>query len=161
MKTTTTLLLISLAASVDALAFSADCETFLAAAEKSAAQPARHSIAELGAGLLAESITIDGTSYIKADRGWNRIGIDMLAKERELNAQMRSGELVLEACEVLGPQTVDGVVSTAIRYRVAIPGADPATATVHVRGDGLVHAVSTGDGTWVRYRYEDVVAPAL
>ena len=150
-----------LLAGSDAYGFSAACETFLTAAEKSAAQPARHAQVDLGAGMLAESISVEGKSYIRADHGWRAVGLDMLAKERELNADMRSGKLGLDACEVLGPQIVDGIATTAIRYRVAIPGTEPATATVHVRADGLVHAVSSEDGTWVRYRYDDVVAPAL
>jgi hypothetical protein len=137
----------------------ADCEIFLDAAEKSATQAARHAITEMHAGVVAESISVDGRSWIKTDRVWRAVAFDLLAKERELNARMRSGELPLEGCESLGAQTLDGVTTTAVRYRIALPGAGPATATAHIRADGLVEAVSAEDGSLVQFRYEDVQPP--
>ncbi len=144
---------------VDAMALSPACEAFVAASEKSASQPARHAITEMHEGVIGEAISIDGKSYLKADRGWRALTIDLLAKEREMNAQMRRGELALESCENLGAQSVDGVTTTAIRYRLAIPGAYAASSTAHIRADGLVEAVSSEDGTLVHFRYEDIRAP--
>ena len=159
MKTLAATLLASLLAPSIALATSADCEVFLAAVEKSAAQPARHGVTQIDDGVIAEAISVGGKSWIKADREWRALGFDLLAKERELNAQMRSGDLPLEACEALGVQTIDGVATTAIRYRIAIPGAGPSTAVAHIRADGLVEAVASDDGSVVHYRYEHVAAP--
>lgn len=152
--------LLLLAASPAALAFDKSCETFVAAAEKSAQQRARHAVSDLGEGLRSEMITVDGKSYLKADRGWQAMPVDLLATERKLNAEMRSGKVPVTDCKTLGQETVDGIATTVVAYTVVMPGAPAATAKAYIGKDGLIHALS-GDGVKNRYRYTGVSAPSL
>lgn len=154
------ILLSLLAASPTVLALEASCEAFVAAAEKSAQRDARHAVSDLGGGLRTEVIVVGGKSYLKADRGWQVMPTDLLAHERRLNAEMRSGKMPVRDCQRLGSETVDGIATTIVRYTIAMPGAPVATARAFIGADGLIHALSADD-TRVRYRYTGVTAPAL
>ena len=154
------ILLSLLTLSPTVLALDASCEAFVAAAEKSVQRDSRHAVSDLGGGLRTEVIVIGGKSYLKADRGWRMMPMDLLDHERKLNAEMRSGKMPVRDCQRLGSETVDGIATTIVRYTIAMPGAPVATAKAFIGADGLIHALSADD-TKVRYRYTGVTAPAL
>ncbi|MBA4286848.1 MAG: hypothetical protein C0434_15090 [Xanthomonadaceae bacterium] len=149
-----------LSLSPGARALDAACEAFVAAAEKGVEQPSRHSVSEMTQGQRLESIVVDGKSYSAIGGKWRAMGIDLKAAERKLNAEIRSGVIKLDQCQRLGSETVDGLATTAIRYRMTMPGAPAATATAYIGKDGLIHALAADD-LKVRYRYSGVSAPKL
>jgi hypothetical protein len=139
------------------------CEAYLRAAEKSAQQPARHSITETG-GMRIELVIVGGKAYSKIDNQWSRLGntnSHQFATERKLIASIRSGKYPISGCRKVGPQSVDGIPTIVYAYTLKIPGM-PAEgeAKAFIGSDGLVHAQSTSDAK-VRHRYRGVTAPAL
>lgn len=152
------LLLTSLSA--PATAMDAACEPFIAAAEKSTQQPQRHSVSVLDGDQRIEAIVIDGRAYSAMNGQWRALKLDLLAAERELNAEIRSGRIGLGPCKSLGKETVDGVATSVLLYTLTMPGAPPATGKAYIGADGLVYALSA-DGQKVRYRYSGVSAPKL
>lgn len=137
------------------------CEVYLRAAEKSAQQPARHTITETG-GMRLEIIVIGGKTYTRMDGKWTRhSNVDVgQSAAKELNADIRSGKYPMSGCRKLGPQNVDGIPTIAYAYTLKIPGMSSGEAKVFIGSDGLVHAQSTSDAK-VRIRYRGVTAPAL
>jgi len=138
------------------------CETYLAAVEKTAAQPARHSVSDLGEGMRTEAIIKDGQMYMQVDGRWMQGPPGFVAMEAELNADLRSGKTRLHDCQQLGRESVDGIQTTVYSYRLDLPGlpasAEPAKA--YIGDDGLIHAQAS-DGAKVRTRFVGVTAPAL
>lgn len=137
------------------------CETYLRAAEKSAQQPARHTITETG-GMRLDIIVAGGKTYTKMDGKWRRHGNtdNSQAAAKELNAAIRSGKYPMSGCRKLGPQSVDGIPTIGYAYTLKIPGMPGGEAKAFIGSDGLVHAQSTPDAK-VRIRYRGVTAPAL
>ena len=137
------------------------CETYLRASEKSAQQPARHTITETG-GMRLEIIVVGGKTYTKMDGKWSRHSNTDVSRTaaKELNAAIRSGKYPMSGCRKLGPQNVDGIATIAYAYTLKIPGTSSGEAKVFIGSDGLVHAQSTSDAK-VRHRYRGVTAPAL
>ncbi len=137
------------------------CEVYLRAAEKSAQQPARHTITETG-GMRLEIIVVGGKTYTRMDGKWTRHSkVDVgQSAAKELNADIRSGKYPMSGCRKLGPQNVDGIPTTGYAYTLKLPGIPSGEAKAFVGSDGLVHAQSTSDAK-VRIRYRGVTAPAL
>jgi hypothetical protein len=137
------------------------CEAYLRAAEKSAQQPARHTITETG-GMRLEIIVVGGKTYTKMGGKWTQHGNADVgqAAAKELNAAIRSGKYPMSGCRKLGPQLVDGAPTIGYAYTLKIPGMPSGETKAFVGSDGLVHAQSTSDAK-VRIRYRGVTAPAL
>ncbi len=154
------LLLALTLASPSALALDAACEPIVAASERTAAQPARHSVAEDGDGTRMEAVVLDGSFYVSVDGTWRRMPTDLRAAERKINAGMRDGSIALSDCRADGRATVDGIQTSVFAYRVALRGQVQDEARLFVGDDGLVHALSSGDHK-VRFRYTGVTAPKL
>lgn len=152
--------LILLATSPGASALDKACEPIVAAAEKTTAQTARHSVAELDDGTRLEAIIVQDDFYTLIDGAWRRMKIDLRAVERQLNAGMRSGEMPLSDCKDLGMQSVDGIMTSVIGYRISLSGQPPAASRVYIGEDGLVYAMAA-DGQKVSYRYTGITAPEL
>jgi len=134
------------------------CESYIAAAEKTAEQPERHSIAETDNGTRMEAILIGERFYTSIGGKWQLMKIDLRASERQLNAGVRSGRIPLTHCRDLGSETIDGTPTRVIGYRIALGGAAPADCKAYIGSDGLVYAQSS-TGQRVRYRYRGVKAP--
>lgn len=160
-------ILLTLAASftaTHAYALDAACAPFVAAAEKTAAQPARHSVSQLDATTRAEAIIIGGKMYMQFAGKWMKGPPNFVATEKQLNAQMRSGEIKLSECKKLGRESVEGISTTVYSYRMKMPGTTLGSETpakIFIGDDGLVYAQDSGDGAKVRYRYTGVTAPKL
>lgn len=154
------LLLALTLATPPALALDAACEPIVAASERTAAQPARHSIADDGDGTRMEAIVLDGTFYVSVDGSWRRMPVDLRAAERRINAGMRDGSIALSDCRAEGRADVDGVATSVFAYRVALRGQVQDEARLFVGDDGLVHALSSDDHK-VRFRYSGITAPKL
>lgn len=145
-----------------ALAADPKCAPIIAATEKSAAQPARHSTTDLGGNLL-EAIIVDGVMYQKMGGTWRKLKTDFGAAERKTIAQMRSGEISLKDCAQIGTQSFDGRQTTVYQYRAVIPGAQglgDGLAKLYVGADGLIYGLTT-DSSTLRQRYTNVSVPAL
>lgn len=151
---------LSLLASPAAMALEAACEPFIAAAEKTASQKARHSVSELDDGTRIEAIVVDGRFFTSLGGKWQEMKIDLLAAERRLNAEVRAGKVPVSHCKDLGKETVDGIATRVIGYSIAFQGAAPTPARAYVGNDGLVYALSA-EGQKVRYRYTGISAPKL
>ena len=123
------------------------CETYLRAAEKSAAQTARH------------SIIANGRSYTRVGGPWKAQKMDLLAAERKLTAQIRAGTYPLTGCRKVGNEIVDGIPTTVYAYTLKISGLSSGETRASIGADGLVYAQRTSDAH-TRHRYHGVVAPA-
>lgn len=148
-------------ASGSSVAVAANCAPIIEATEKSAQQPARHSITELGGNQTLEAIIVDGVMYSKMGESWRKLKTDFGAAEAKIIAQMRSGEIELKDCAVLGKEQFDGRQTTVYQYRALMPGAQglgDELAKLYVGADGLIYGLSS-DGTTMRQRYTDVTIP--
>lgn len=134
------------------------CEIFIDAADKTAAQPARHTVTE-GDGLRMEAITIGGKSWTRIDGSpWKDMKTDLLAAEKKINADVRSGKIALSKCKELGSEKIDGVSMRVVAYTMSMFGMPPGESKAYIGKDGLVYGLSADD-TRVRYRYTGVTAP--
>lgn len=134
------------------------CETYLRAAEKSAAKQARHSITETD-GLRMEVIVVDGRSYTRVGGPWKAQNMNLLAAERKLTAQIRAGKYPLTGCRKVGSEIVDGIPTTVYAYTLKISGLSSGETRASIGADGLVYAQRTHDAH-TRHRYHGVVAPS-
>lgn len=138
------------------------CEAYVRAAEKSAQQPARHTITETG-DMRFELIIVGGKTYTKMDNKWSRFNntnSNQFAAEQKVIASIRSGKYPISGCRKLGAQIVDGIPTTVYAYTLKIPDMPSGETKAFIGGDGLVHAQSTSDAK-VRHRYRGVIAPVL
>jgi hypothetical protein len=134
------------------------CEVFIDAADKTAAQPARHSVTESD-GLRMEAITVGGKSYTRIDGSpWKDMKTDLLAAEKKLNAEVRSGKTALSNCKELAAEKIDGVSMRVVSYTMSMFGMPPGESKAYIGKDGLIYGLSADD-TRVRYRYTGVTAP--
>lgn len=152
--------LLALLAVFPAHAMDAACETYLDAAEKSSAQPARHNLTLLDDGTRIESISIGGDFYALSGGTWRKIKMDVAGAERKLYADIRSGRIKLDGCSKLGNETLDGVATSVVSYTITIPGTEPASAQAYIGKDGLIHGQSSPQMK-LRYRYAGVTAPKV
>ena len=136
------------------------CEPFIAAAEKGTQQPARHTVSESEGGPRMEMISVDGKYFANLGGKWQEIKVDLLAAERKINAEVRSGKIKVTDCKDLGQETVDGIPTSVFGYTVTMPGVDPAPSKIYIGKDGLAYAISA-PGQRVRYRYTGISAPKL
>jgi hypothetical protein len=143
------------------LALDAACELVLNASEARIKQPAWHSIMEFGQGKRMEAIKVNGQFFHQIDGKWAKFPINLDVVEGKLLAQIRSGEVKLTQCKVVGTDTVEGVSVTLISSRTEMTGAPPSGATLYVgKQDGLPYR-QVGDSVTVVYRYQAIVEPKL
>jgi hypothetical protein len=156
----TTLLALTLLATTPALALDAACETYLAAAEKSARQPARHTVSQPGDGSTLEAIIIGSKYYATMDGTWRPLpGSPGLQGELKMIAAIRSGEYPITGCRESGTEVFEGVPRKVIRFTLRIPGIPAEETRTFIGSDGLVYGQTSG-GTKVKHRYAGVRAPA-
>jgi hypothetical protein len=149
------------AASPSAFALDAACESVLKASEARMKQPAWHSVIEFGDGMRMEAIKSNGQFFQQIEGKWTKFAVNLDAAETKLLAQIRSGEVKLTDCKVLGTEVLEGMPVTAVSSRTEIEGAPPGSATLYVgQQDGLPYRQTAKDAT-VTYRYKNVVAPKL
>jgi hypothetical protein len=142
-------------------ALDAACEAVLKASEARIKQPAWHSIADFAGGMRMEVIKTNGQYFRQFDGKWGKFPINLDDAETKLLAQIRSGEIKLTQCEVLGSDTVEGTPVTVVSSRTEMQGAPPAGAKLYIgQLDGLPYR-QTSENLTVAYRYKDVVAPKL
>ena len=134
------------------------CEPFIAAAEKAADQPARHTVSESTDGPRMEAISVDGKFYANIGGKWREMKADLSAAERKINADVRSGKIKVTDCKNLGSETVDGTPTSVTGYTIVMGDMAPAPSKIYVGKDGLPYAIAS-EGQRVRYRYTGVTAP--
>ena len=151
---------LSVYCSASAAALDPSCAMVIDATEKSARQPARHSITEI-AGERLEAIIVDGVMYNKMGGNWRKLKSDFGVAERKLVEEMRSGVIVLNDCANLGTESFEGRPTTVVQYRLLAPGAagfgDELTK-LYIGADGLIYGLKTDDST-LRQSYTNVSAP--
>lgn len=154
-----TIALLLMLAGPPAQALDAACETYLAAADKSASQPARHTVTDPGEGPPFEAIVVDGKFFSNLGGTWQPFaGGNLLAAERSLVASIRAGRFPITGCRA-STATFDGRSTTMVVYRLQLSGAAPAETRAYIGADGLVYGQVSGKTT-VRHRYVGVKAPA-
>ena len=142
-----------------AFALDAACEAILKASEARIKQPAWHSITEIGGGTRMEAIKSDGQFFRKTGGKWAKFPASVDDAERKLLAQIRSGEVKLTQCKVLGSDVVEGEPVTVVGSRTEMQGMPAREAKLYIgKRDGLPYR-QTGENFTVVYRYKDVVAP--
>jgi hypothetical protein len=153
------LLLVVASPSVSAL--DAACEPVVKASEARINQPAWHSIMEFGKGERMEAIKVSGQFFHQIDGKWAKFPVNLDVAEGKILAQIRSGEVKLTDCKVVGNDIVEGVPVTLVSSRTEMTGVPPSGATLYIgKQDGLPYR-QVGDGVTVVYRYKDVVVPKL
>ncbi|MBL8269669.1 hypothetical protein [Steroidobacter sp.] len=140
-------------------ALDATCELYLAAAEKSAKQPARHAVTD-GGGMRSEAVVLDGKFYVQAGGKWRLMKVDFTAIELKLVNDVRAGKIPISDCKVLGSESIEGAPMSVVSYTMKMQGLPAASAKAYIGKDGLVYAQSSEDSK-IRYRYTGVQAPAL
>ncbi len=155
------LALTAVAAAAPAQAFDATCELYVKAAEKTAEQPARQSISESD-GIRLEAIIVDGVMYSRDSpkARWRKAHSGFGAIERSMVADIRNGTSKIDNCKKLGSETVEGVATTVVEYRLTIPGSEPGTSKAYIGKDGLIYAQAAGKVRIVN-RYSGVTVPKL
>ncbi len=154
-------ILFVLIAAPSVFALDAACEAVVKASEARIRQAAWHSITEMGSGMRMEVVKADGKFYRQVGGKWTKFPVNIDDAERKLLAQIRSGEIKLTQCRVVGSDVVDGVPVTVVSSRTELPGAAPGDAKLFIgKRDGLPYR-QTGEAFKVVYRYTGVVAPKL
>ena len=154
------LFLFALVATPSVFALDATCEMVLKASEARIDQPAWHSITETG-GMRMEAIKANGQFYRRTSEKWTKFPVNIDDTERKLLTQIRSGELKMTQCKVVGSDSVDGIPVTVVSSRTELKGAPPGDAKLYIgKLDGLPYR-QTGEKFTVVYRYKGVVAPKL
>ena len=148
-------------ASTPVLALEPACEAILKASEARMQQPAWHSITELVGGMKMEAIKSGGKFYRKVGEGWMNFPVDIDAAERDLIAQIRSGEIKLTQCKKTGSDVVDGVDVTIVSSHTEMQGLPPASGQLSIGEDDGLPYRQTAKGMTVIYKYEGVTAPKL
>lgn len=151
------LVLMCLPAAASALAPA--CEPIVAAMEKTAMQPRRHTVVEVPTGRI-EMIHLDGATYAAIDGKWQKMAGDGLQPERVLATAVRKGEIPMQGCSKVGSEVVEGVATTVYRYSLKGHDGAFAEARAYLSKDGLIHAQSSAD-TRLRSRFTGVSAPKL
>ncbi len=147
--------------SIPALALEPACEAILKAGETRMQQPAWHSITELVGGMKLEFIKSGGKFYHNNGDGWAVFPVDVEAAERDLIAQIRSGEIKLTQCKKIGSDVIAGVDVTIVSSHTEMQGLPPATGQLFVGEDDGLPYRQTAKGMSVIYKYEGVTAPKL
>jgi hypothetical protein len=155
----TTLLALSLLTAAPAFALDAACETYLAAAEKSARQPARHSITQPGDGSKLEAVIIGSKFYAHMGDQWQLLpGSPGLKGELKMIEGIRSGKYPMTGCRQSGSEMFEGVSTKVIVYTLKMPGIAAEETRAFIGSDGLVYGQTSGE-TRVTHRYTGVKAP--
>jgi hypothetical protein len=161
MRTSVPMAILLALASTSGLALESECEAILKASEARMKQASWHSITELEGGMKMEVIKSDGTFYRNVGDQWVVFPVNIDDAERELMAQIRSGEIKLTECKTIGSDVVDGVPVTIVSTRTEMPGAPAGTGQLSIgKADGLPYR-QTADHLTVVYKYKGVTAPKL
>lgn len=139
----------------------AECEQILKASEALIKQGAWHSITEIDGGMRIEAIKSNGKFYQQVGGEWTAFPVNIDDAQRTVLAQIRSGEIKLTQCKVVGSGIVEGVPVTVVSSRTEVYGAPAAGAQLHTgKIDGLPYRQTT-DNITVVYRYKGIAAPKL
>jgi hypothetical protein len=118
-------------------------------------------VIDLGDGMRMEAIKANGQFFQQIEGKWTKFAVNLDVAETRLLAQIRSGEVKLTDCKVLGTEVLEGMPVTVVSSRTEIEGTPPGSATLYVgQQDGLPYRQTAEDVT-VTYRYKDIVAPNL
>lgn len=128
-----------------------------------AAAPAWETVTVVSPGnFKMEAIQVGGQSYTRMNgERWKKSPVNFAQSEKQVVAQINSGQIKLSKCKDGGDSAVDGIATRITHYTVEMAGAPAAAATLHVgKADGLPYA-QTSDQMKTRFRYRGVSAPKL
>nr|WP_315492012.1 hypothetical protein [uncultured Rhodoferax sp.] len=140
----------------------AACMPIIKASEARAAASAWASSTTVSPEFKMQAMKINGQSYTQVgDGGWKKSPIDHSENERQMLAQITSGQIKLSRCKDSGSDVIDGVATRVVAYVMEMPGAPATAAKLFIgKADGLPYAQSS-DKTQSRYRYTGLSAPKL
>lgn len=161
MRTLFLLGFLSAALSAPTYALDQACEAILSASEARLKQASWHSVTIINKSLRLEVIKANGQFYNNIDAKWSKSPINLDDTERALNAQVRSGEVKITQCKLVGSETINGVAVNVISSRTEMAGLPAADSSLYIgKADGLPYR-QVGANLVVEYSYKDVTAPKL
>ena len=143
----------------NAAALDSACNPIVTASEIRMKLSSWHAIALINDSMRMESMKVNGGFYKQVTGKWEKSPISFDTAEREMLAQMKSGEVKISHCKVVGSETVDGVPVMILAYRVEMKGAPAADAKLYIgKSDGLPYK-QIGQGLNVSYKYKNISPP--
>ena len=150
-----------LLASANASALDSACNPVLTASEARMKLSSWHSVTIINGNMHMENMKADGMFFRQVGGAWMKSPINFDTAERDMLAQIRSGEVKVSQCKSEGSEVVDGVPVSVVTYRVEMKGAPAADSKLYVgKLDGLPYK-QVGQSVNVRYKYKDISAPKL
>lgn len=144
----------------NAVALDANCEPIMKANEASMKTPTWQKISTLtGKDFKMEIRKIDGQYYMLMGKTWKKQPASFNATVESFDNLVHSGKIKLSNCKEEGSETIEGIDTTVISYRVEMQDGPTANAKVYIgKTDGLPYADASAN-TQSRYSYKGVVAP--
>ena len=150
-----------LLAAGNAVAADSGCNPILAASEARIKLSAWHRVTTLTGGMRMENMKIDGKFLHQIGGVWMKSPVSFDQAERDMLAQIRSGEVKLMQCASAGSDIVDGVPVNVITSRVEMKGAPAADSKLYIgKLDGLPYK-QVGETVNVTYKYKNISTPKL
>ena len=143
------------------LALDSACKPILDASEKKMNQAGWHSIATLTSGTRMESMKADGGFFRNVGGTWMKSPVNYDTAEKDMIAQMKSGEVKLTLCQSAGSEMLDGMPVTVFTSRIEMKGAPAEDSRLYIgKSDGLPYKQS-GKSVQVVYKYKNILAPKI
>ncbi len=137
------------------------CNPLLAASEARMKQPAWHSVTIINGSMRMESVKINGSFFLQRDGKWMASPVNIDVAEKEMLAQIRSGEIKITQCKSAGGDIVDGIPVNVFKSRIEVRGVPAADSTLYIgKRDGLPYRQS-GTSVEVSYKYKNISVPRL
>ena len=152
---------ILLLVAVNAAALDSACSPIVAASEARMKQSAWHSVTTLSGGMRMENMKVNGGFYRQIGGTWMKSPISFDQAERDMIAQIKSGEVKLSKCASAGFDIVDGVPVSVVTSTVEMKGAPAAESKLYIgKLDGLPYK-QVGKAVNVSYKYKNISPPKL
>lgn len=138
------------------------CQPIIKASQARIAQPSWHSVTVIHANhSKMEFMKTGGKFYMRSNDGvWKKMSFSLDDTERKFLDQISKGDVPLSQCKNAGEETVEGVTTIAVSYRVELEKGKPSQeSTLFIgKADGLPYQQTTNTFK-VTYRYKNIVEP--
>ncbi len=143
----------------NAAALDMACNPVLTASEARMKTSSWHAVTLINGSMRIESMKVNGQFYKQVGGKWEKSPISFDTVERDMIAQIKSGELKISHCKAAGSETVDGVAVHILTYKVEMKGAPAMDAKLYIgKSDGLPYK-QTGQNLNVSYQYKNISPP--
>lgn len=145
----------------NALALDSACNPILTASEARMKLSSWHSVTLINSSMRMESMKVNGMFFQQINGAWMKSPVNFDIAERDMLAQIRSGEAKLSQCKSAGFEIVDGVPVSVVSFRIELKGAPAADSKLYIgKLDGLPYK-QVGQSVDVSYNYKNISAPKL